>query len=70
MIFSVQVTGVLNSNKAFDSRFFVPADTDEDAVKMLETEFDWSDAKSLTMAARVADEQDIPLAAHHSIVRT
>jgi hypothetical protein len=69
MIFSVMVTGVLNTDRAFSAQFMVPAENGEDAAKKLESELDWSDAKMLHMAADPADEQDITPAARLGIVR-
>jgi hypothetical protein len=69
MVYSVQVQGVLNSNQAFDARFIVPAKTDVEAVRMLESEMDWSEAKTLTMVATPAVKEDVHPTAHRYIVR-
>lgn len=69
MVYSVAVHGVLNSNQPFDVCFLVPAQTAAEAVRMLDAEMDWSEAKTLNMAAALARDEDIPRAAHERIVR-
>jgi hypothetical protein len=69
MVYSVRVHGILTSNQPFDARFIVPANTDVEAVKMLESEMDWSEAKTLTMVATPAIKDDVPPAALRHIVR-
>ena len=68
-VFSVQVSGILNSEQPFKGEFMVPACSEQGALEQMHAELDWSDAKRLHMTATLAHVEDIPEAAHHSIVR-
>lgn len=69
MVYSVRVLGILTSNQPFDARFIVPANSDVEAIRMLESEMDWSEAKTLTMVAMPAAKEDVPPEARRYIVR-